>query len=361
MSIRILYLDDEIQNLNSFKAAFRRTYTVFTTDSPEEAMRIIRDEKIQIAIADQRMPEMTGVEFFTKIKEEYPDPVRILLTGYSDLHTVIEAINSGQVFRFIDKPWDEDAVMHAIQSAAQYYDTKMELKRKKEELNQALGELDSFVYSISHDVRAPLMAMWGLVNVARMDPDPNLRAELLDYFEQSIQKLDGFLNNLLNFFKNKRLETSHDVIDLHALLEDAISLHRSHPSNQDVLLSIHIDSQAPFYSDPHRLRLVFGNILTNAFTYQRINNSEKRIEISITADKEKLDFKVSDNGIGISPEHIPHIFKIFYRADKQSQGAGIGLYVVKEVVDKLKGEIKVTSNLETGSSFEVIIPNLKHQ
>lgn len=359
MSIRILYLDDEIQNLNSFKAAFRKTYSVFTTNNPEEAIRIIRDEQIQIAIADQRMPEMTGVEFFTKIKEEYPDPVRILLTGYSDLHTVIEAINSGQVFRFIDKPWDEDSVKHAIQSAAQHFETKMELKRKKEELNRALAELDSFVYSISHDVRAPLMAMWGLVNVARMDPDPYLRSELLDYFEQSIQKLDGFLNNLLDFFKNKRLDTVFEEVNLHTLLEDAVALHRAHPSNQDVLINIHIENQIPFYSDPQRLRLVLGNILTNAYTYQKINNTEKRIEVSIVADSEKLDFKVSDNGIGIAPEHIPHIFKIFYRADTQSQGAGIGLYVVKEVVEKLNGEIKVESSLSNGSTFHVIIPNHK--
>jgi signal transduction histidine kinase len=359
MSIRILYLDDELQNLNSFKAAFRRTYTVFTTDDPEEAIRIIRDENIQIAIADHRMPNITGVEFFTRIKEEYPDPVRILLTGYSDLHTVIEAINSGQVFRFIDKPWEEDSVKHAIQSAAQHYETKMELKRKKEELNRALEELDSFVYSISHDVRAPLMAMWGLVNVARMDADPYLRAELLDYFEQSIQKLDGFLNNLLDYFRNKRLETAHEVVDLKALLEDAIALHKAHPSNQDVLLNIEIDNKAPFYSDPHRLRLVLGNILTNAFTYQKLDYQNKRIEISIVADSEQLDFKVSDNGIGISPQHIPHIFKIFYRADKQSQGAGIGLYVVKEVLEKLKGQIIVESDVEKGSTFHVVIPNLK--
>lgn len=357
MSIRILYLDDEIQNLNSFKAAFRKTYSVFTTDNPEEAIRIIRDEQIQIAIADQRMPEMTGVEFFTKLKEVYPDPVRILLTGYSDLHTVIEAINSGQVFRFINKPWDEDSVKHAIQSAAQHFETKMELKRKNEELNRALGELDSFVYSISHDIRAPLMAMWGLVNVARMDPDPNLRSELLDYFEQSIQKLDGFLNNLLDFFKNKRLETVIEQIDLNALLEDAVALHRAHPSKQDVLLNIHLDNQVPFYSDPHRLRLVLGNILTNAFTFQKISNLDKRVEVSLFVDSEKLDFKVSDNGIGIASEHIPHIFKIFYRADTQSQGAGIGLYVVKEVVEKLNGEIKVDSNLHHGSTFHVTIPN----
>lgn len=126
--IHILYIDDEIHNLNAFKASFRRLYTVFTAESAEGAVKILSENDIQIIISDQRMPRMTGIEFFESILEKYPEPIRILLTGYADINAVIDAINKGQVYKYFSKPWNEEELRHNIEKAYEVYALRKENK-----------------------------------------------------------------------------------------------------------------------------------------------------------------------------------------------------------------------------------------
>jgi len=126
--IHILYIDDEIHNLNAFKASFRRLYTVFTADSAEGAVKILSENDIHIIISDQRMPRMTGIEFFESILERYPEPIRILLTGYADINAVIDAINKGQVYKYFSKPWNEEELRHNIEKAYEVYALRKENK-----------------------------------------------------------------------------------------------------------------------------------------------------------------------------------------------------------------------------------------
>jgi response regulator RpfG family c-di-GMP phosphodiesterase len=126
--IHILYIDDEIHNLNAFKASFRRLYTVFTAESAEDAVRILSENDIHIIISDQRMPRMTGIEFFESILERFPEPIRILLTGYADINAVIDAINKGQVYKYFSKPWNEEELRHNIEKAYEVYALRKENK-----------------------------------------------------------------------------------------------------------------------------------------------------------------------------------------------------------------------------------------
>src|SRR3984957_15018135 len=115
--ISILYVDDELNNLVSFKAVFRIKYNVFTAISGEEAVKILRNKSINIIITDQRMPQMTGVEFLESILDEFPDPIRVLLTGYADMNAVIDAINKGKIFHYLTKPWNEEELDLTINRA----------------------------------------------------------------------------------------------------------------------------------------------------------------------------------------------------------------------------------------------------
>ncbi|HTJ15066.1 MAG TPA: response regulator [Dinghuibacter sp.] len=130
----VLYVDDELNNLLSFKAAFRRQFNILTADSAAEARRILSVTPVHIIVSDQRMPQMTGIEFFSSILEEYPDPVRILLTGYADIQAVIDAINLGQVFRYCTKPWSEEEIIRHLDEAYQLYELKMQQKELNEQL-----------------------------------------------------------------------------------------------------------------------------------------------------------------------------------------------------------------------------------
>lgn len=132
--INILYVDDEVHNLNAFKASFRRDFNVFTAESGQEATKILRSEEINIIITDQRMPVMTGIEFLESIIQEYPEPIRILLTGYADINAVIDAINRGQIYLYITKPWLDEELKINIERAFEVYS----LRRKNKELTDQL-------------------------------------------------------------------------------------------------------------------------------------------------------------------------------------------------------------------------------
>lgn len=128
--INILYVDDEVNNLISFKALFRLKHHVFTAESGKEALKIMDRNEIHVIITDQRMPEMTGVELLESVLECHPEPMRILLTGYADLNAVIDAINKGKIFHYLSKPWNEQELEKTIQDAYLIY-----LKRKEDKKN----------------------------------------------------------------------------------------------------------------------------------------------------------------------------------------------------------------------------------
>ena len=133
-SINVLYVDDEIHNLNSFKAGFRRVFNVFTADSAVEGRKILETENINIIITDQRMPLTTGIEFLESIIPDFPDPIRILLTGYADITAVIDAINRGNVYLYLQKPWMEEELRNSIEKAFEVY----LLRKKNKELTAKL-------------------------------------------------------------------------------------------------------------------------------------------------------------------------------------------------------------------------------
>jgi len=140
--ISLLYVDDEINNLNAFKASLRRDYNIQTAESGEEALEVLKENKVHIIITDQRMPKMTGIELLEKVLELYPDPIRILLTGYADIQAVIDAINKGQVYRYITKPWDEQELRLTIKNSYEVYRLREENKDLTHQLMRANDQLE---------------------------------------------------------------------------------------------------------------------------------------------------------------------------------------------------------------------------
>jgi class 3 adenylate cyclase len=136
----VLFVDDEENNLLSFRAAFRRSYNVLTANSGEKGLELLRKEEIPIIITDQRMPEMTGVQFLEKVKSEYPDTIRMILTGFSDIEAVIESINLGQVYRYILKPWDGKELQMVIDNSVKVYNLQKSNKNLLGQLDEKLKE-----------------------------------------------------------------------------------------------------------------------------------------------------------------------------------------------------------------------------
>jgi adenylate cyclase len=136
----ILYVDDEAHNLTSFVATFRREYQIFTATNGNDALEIMRKNEVRLVITDQRMPEMTGIQLLEKIGPEFPNSIRMILTGFSDIEVIIEAINSGRVFRYITKPWNENELRMTIENARQLFDLQSRNRTLMEELRQKVEE-----------------------------------------------------------------------------------------------------------------------------------------------------------------------------------------------------------------------------
>lgn len=140
----ILYLDDEQENLNSFKAAFRRDFKIYTAINSEDAEKILEKHgrDISITLSDQRMPKVNGIEFFESVKEKYPEMIRILVTGYSDINVVIDAINKSQVYKYIQKPWDINYMRKIIEQAFEVFTLRRENKKLTDDLLTVNSQLE---------------------------------------------------------------------------------------------------------------------------------------------------------------------------------------------------------------------------
>lgn len=141
-NIKVLYIDDELDNLTSFKATFRRNFSIVTAESAEVAGQILDEERVHVILSDQRMPKMTGIEFFEKIQNTHPDPIRILITGYADINAVIDAINRGQVYKYLTKPWNEGDVKIYVEKAYEVYRLRKENIELTEKLIDANKKLE---------------------------------------------------------------------------------------------------------------------------------------------------------------------------------------------------------------------------
>lgn len=147
MQYGVLYIDDEINNLNSFKAAFRRDFNIFTAQSAREGRKILDTNEIGVIITDQRMPAMTGIEFLETILPVFPDTIRILLTGFADINAVMDAINRGQVYKYLVKPWQNEELKMYIQNALEIYHLRRENKELAQQLKLANIELENLLKS----------------------------------------------------------------------------------------------------------------------------------------------------------------------------------------------------------------------
>ena len=358
----ILYVDDEENNLNSFRAHFRKQYEVYTAISAAEAFNLLEKHEIHIIISDQRMPQTTGVEFLEKTIEKYPESMRLLITAYSDLDVVIQAINQGQINKFIQKPWDWEKLALAIENCAIKYQSKIELKQKNEQLEKLNSELSKFVYSISHDIRSPLMSILGVVQLSKAIKKSKEVEHYFDIINTCVIRLDTFIINIIDYYKNSNAGERKDKIDFKDLALKVIDSLKNIDPN--VVFESEVEQTGEFISDLFRLEVALKNLVSNAIKYQNQANKEAhRIQIKIKANEKEVCILIKDNGIGIAKAHVENIFKLFFRTGNlnNKEGSGIGLYIVKEAVEKIKGSISVESTPFEGTSFKIVIPNQKQK
>lgn len=312
---------------------------------------------IRVIFCDQRMPGKTGVQFFEEIRSRYPKPIRILLTGYSDIDSVIDSINLGNVFRYVKKPWNDTDILGAINEANKFYISNSLLAVQNEELQKAYNELDKFSYSVTHDMRGPLLSILGAIEAAQhMDNMSEIR-EMLMLMKDSVRNLDDFIQSIHDYYNLNRGELEIREIDFNEIVNEQTKIFNFTYLMSDVKFNTTIIQKETFRGDELSIKLILNNLLSNAFKYQRKENKEKLVDLQILVENGMAVIEVADNGVGIAENFLGDIFNMFFRASSHEVGSGFGLYNVKAAVTKLNGKITVDSEINKGTRFKVTIKN----
>ena len=235
-----------------------------------------------------------------------------------------------------------------------------ERKKAELELINTNYELDSFVYRASHDIKAPLRSVMGLITLAQLENKDNSVSQYLEMMNKSVHNLDSFIKDLTLFSRNTRLDLEPRKINFDTILTESIDSLLFMDNADQVEIDINIDKKLKFYSDITRVSTIFNNLISNSLKYHKFDNNNPFIKIWVADNGDKhAIIEVEDNGLGIDKKYINNIFDMFFRASESSYGSGLGLYIVKTAVSKLNGKISVESELGKGTKFTVLIPNLK--
>jgi signal transduction histidine kinase len=232
-----------------------------------------------------------------------------------------------------------------------------ELKKSNKELKKTNIELDSFLYSTAHDLRSPLSSLLGLIRLIVME---NKQKELENYFvlmKGSISRLEDFLQQIVDYSKNKKVDLHVEKINLKKMVNEALENHQFLEGAEHIEKIVSIKEEAAFHSDKNRLTIIFNNLISNATRYADHSKEHPFINIHIRTNTQEMILDFSDNGQGIEEDHIKKIFDMFYRGNTKSKGSGLGLFIFKETVNKLDGFASVESRVGEGTKFFIRIPN----
>lgn len=228
-------------------------------------------------------------------------------------------------------------------------------KFANKELRKTNAELDSFVYSVSHDLRAPITSVLGLLNLAKNEKNRITLQKYLDMISKSVIQQDFFIKDILDLSRNSRLKLKPAEINFQEMIEEIFD-QLKYINHLKVRKSLQIDQKKPFFSDESRIKVVLNNLISNAIRHH--NGKQPKVDITVQVKPKYAHIAINDNGVGIAKEHINNVFKMFYRATDTNHGSGLGLYIVKETINKLRGTIKLQSELDKGTEVLLRIPSL---
>ena len=241
---------------------------------------------------------------------------------------------------------------------AEIKEKKVLLETQNEELSRVNTQLDRFIYSAAHDLRSPLSSLLGLVDIARHDINNESYAHYFEMMKASIHKLDNFIKDIVDYARNKRQDLRVEEVPLKPLIQGVLDHYRFIKGAERIEKIIEADEDIIFPTDKRRLEVILSNLVSNAFRYHDQEKDDPYIRVIVRPQKDQFKLVVEDNGIGIKEKHLERLFDMFYRADEQAEGSGLGLFIVKETINVLKGEITVSSCYGEGTSFTLTLPNL---
>jgi signal transduction histidine kinase len=386
----ILVVDDEASILRSVHRLLRRQYNILTTTSVQEAFDLLEKHPIHLVMSDQRMPTMTGVEFLTFVKECYPECVRILFTGYTDTQSAIEAINSGQVYCYISKPWDPDNLRLMIAQATERYELLRERRHLLEQLQQAneslekrnreleranhrLKDLDRlknvFMELVSHELNTPTAVIQGYSDYLGRELTPQQGspvARALGAISNHTKRLRSITGRIFKVIESNRpnVEPQREQIAVMEMLDQLRDDVDPFLRKRQQHLHIECSASLEAYIDSSKICDALLQLTMNAIKFSPDGES---IYLRAWQQQDKLHLQVEDHGIGVRAEDQKQIFEPFFstfdNANHSSgdyqfskRGIGLGLTIVRRFAEMHHGQVSFRPSEPRGATFTIILP-----
>ena len=353
MKHSILCVDDEIDNVDALERIFRKNYQVLKATSGTEGLALLKQNTdVALIISDQRMPKMMGVEFLKKSIKTHPNAIRILLTGYTDIDSVIGAINAGEVYRYLTKPWDSVDLANTVDKAIEKYDLRRELVEKNQALEKALAELKTldqaktqFMVLINHELKTPLTVLLSFLELLQESSLDDEQSIYVNRIDQSSKRLKTIIDEVLELVSAEtgQIKISKSKIDIEDLIT---SLYQSWKLRlEGHSLGWQADLQTKkVKADPTILTKVLNRLLDNAVKFATKNSD---VEIHIGEDSQNSDlirFTVRNKGKAMTKATIERVLKPFALDEEllhHSKGLGMGLSLCQALLKTHQSEISI--------------------
>ncbi|OFY39880.1 MAG: hypothetical protein A2Z69_02710 [Bacteroidetes bacterium RBG_13_44_24] len=334
------------------------TFEVITAASGEEGLTIIEREKPDILLLDNKLPGMQGVDVLEKIREKKYDIATAMITSYASLDVAIRATRDGAT-DFIPKPFTPQELKSSIENISK----QLYLKKVTHRLNQEGKKIRyQFLSVLSHELKAPLNALEGYLRMMQEKQAGDKIDDYANQIDRSLQRVQGMRNLIMDLldFTKIRLEKKEEKIrkiDLTEIAKGAIVTVQPYAIQMDVTINLVVRNDSVIMADPEDMDIIFNNLISNAVKYNRFGG---KVDITIESDENDIVLGFSDTGIGISEDDKGNLFTEFMRVrndkTKNISGSGLGLSIVRKVIDLYHGEIKVESTPDAGTLFIVRLP-----
>lgn len=366
--LRILMLEDLEEDGGLIERALHRqgvTFVAHRVDTQDTFIDSLRSFRPDVVLSDHALPQFNSLEALRICRRHSSTVPFILVTGSVSEEFAVSCLKQGAddyvlKTNLVRLPAAIHNALKQRREEAQREMAESTLRKQNEELIKINKELDNFVYSVSHNLRAPLMSVLGLINLAHLE-SRNGSQSLDRYFEMmqnSIHKLDDTLKEILNYSRNARSALTVSEVEVQKVVETVVSRLQYMEGWEVVQKNVFVEGGPLFSTDGYRLGVIVNNLVSNAIKYRDVYKGRHELAVTAIITDEALKLVVRDNGIGISSDYLPRIFDMFYRATERSEGAGLGLYIVRETVEKLHGHISVDSEAGEGSEFTVVLPRI---
>jgi signal transduction histidine kinase len=268
------------------------------------------------------------------------------------------------LFNFFGSGWASVCIIFFLLSINHRWEAALEknekeLKQKNIDLTTLNADLDRFVYSTSHDLRSPLRSMRGLIHLAQITPSVEETKLLVNEMKSRVDHLEKFIQDIADYSRNRTQEISLHPVRVKKLLHEVLDSLRYFPGASEMLVNVEVEDNLVLIIDSTRLEVILSNLLSNAIKYRDLERERSFVMIRMEHVDNCLTITIEDNGIGIPKEYLAKIFDMYVRAHDHSQGSGLGLFILKETVERLGGTFRVESKVRHGSSFTVTLPAMR--